>query len=93
MAHKAVDSAISTVKNTLIEYAERAGGMVVMVIWPAGTTMTCSKYFVRNKRLMLDERTFVCSCCGYVSGRDRNGARMSQCGLRLKSAASGEGNR
>lgn len=74
MARKAADAAISTVKNTLIEYAERAGRTVVMV-QPAYTTMTCSECFARTKRLMLDERTFACPCCGYVSGRDHNAAR------------------
>jgi len=75
MARKAADAAIGIVKRTLVEYAERAGRKVVLV-QPAYTTMTCSACFARTKRLMLDERTFVCPCCGLVEERDRNAARV-----------------
>lgn len=74
MAKKASDAAISVVKRTLIEYAERAGRTVVLV-QPAHTTMTCSECFARAKRLKLDERTFSCASCGYTAGRDENAAR------------------
>ena len=74
MARKAADATVSTIKRTLIEYAERAGRTVVMV-QPAYTTMTCSGCFARAKRLMLDERTFSCQACGLVEDRDRNAAR------------------
>ena len=74
MAKKAADAAVSTIKRTLIEYAERAGRTVVMV-QPAYTTTTCSGCFARAKRLMLDERTFVCTHCGLIADRDVNAAR------------------
>lgn len=74
MARKAADAAVSAVKRTLIEYAARAGRKVVLV-QPAYTTMTCSGCFARAKRLMLDERTFVCTACGLTAGRDVNAAR------------------
>lgn len=74
MSRKAADAAVSTVKRTLIEYAERAGRKVVLVE-PAYTTMTCSGCFARTKRLTLDERTFACQVCGLIEDRDRNAAR------------------
>lgn len=74
MARKAADAAVSTVKRTLIEYAERAGRKVVLVE-PAYTTMTCHDCLARAKRLMLDQRVFVCEACGLVEDRDRNAAR------------------
>ena len=75
MARKAADAAVSTIKRTLIEYAERAGRKVVLV-QPAYTTMTCSGCFARAKRLMLDERTFACTACGLIADRDVNAARV-----------------
>lgn len=74
MARKAADAAVSTLKRTLIEYAERAGRTVVLVE-PAYTTMTCSGCFARAKRLMLNERIFVCLYCENVEDRDVNAAR------------------
>ena len=75
MAKKAADAAVSTIKRTLIEYAERAGRKVVLV-QPAYTTMTCSGCGTRAKdRLLLDERTFVCTHCGLIADRDVNAAR------------------
>ena len=75
MAKKAADAAASTIKRTLIEYAERAGRKVVLV-QPAYTTMTCSGCGTRAKdRLLLDERTFVCTHCGLIADRDVNAAR------------------
>ena len=76
MAKKAADAAVSTIKRTLIEYAERAGRKVVLV-QPAYTTMTCSGCGTRAKdRLLLDERTFVCTHCGLITDRDVNAARV-----------------
>ena len=75
MARKAADAAVSTIKQTLIEYAERAGRQVVLV-QPAYTTMTCSRCFARTKRLMLDDRIFACPACGLTAQRDRNAARV-----------------
>lgn len=76
MAKKAADAAVSTIKRTLIEYAERAGRKVVLV-QPAYTTMTCSGCGTRAKdRLLLDERTFVCTHCGLIADRDVNAARV-----------------
>lgn len=75
MAKKAADAAVSTIKQTLIEYAARAGRKVVLV-QPAYTTMTCSGCGTRAKdRLLLDERTFVCTHCGLIADRDVNAAR------------------
>lgn len=74
MARKASDNGVSTVKRTLIEYAERAGRKVVLVN-PAYTTMTCSGCFARAKRLKLDERIFSCKSCGFTADRDENAAR------------------
>lgn len=74
MARKASDASISTIKKTLIEYAERAGRKVVLVR-PAYTTMTCSGCFARAKRLRLDERIFSCPSCGFTADRDENAAR------------------
>lgn len=76
MAKKAADAAIGTMKRTLIECAERAGRTVVLV-QPAYTTMTCSGCGTRAKeRVLLDERTFACTACGLVAGRDVNAARV-----------------
>ena len=76
MARKAADAAVSTIKRTLIEYAERAGRKVVLV-QPAYTTMTCSRCGTRAKdRILLDERTFACTACGLIADRDVNAARV-----------------
>ena len=76
MARKAADAALSTVKRTLIEYAERAGRKVVLV-QPAYTTQTCSGCGTRTKdRILLDERTFACTTCGLIVDRDVNAARV-----------------
>ena len=76
MAKKAADAAVSTIKRTLIEYAERAGRKVVLV-QPAYTTMTCSGCGTRAKdRILLDERTFACTACGLIADRDVNAARV-----------------
>ena len=76
MARKAADAAISTIKRTLIEYAERAGRKVVLV-QPAYTTMTCHACGTRAKeRMLLNDRVFVCTACGTVEDRDRNAARV-----------------
>ena len=76
MARKAADAAVSTIKRTLIEYAERAGRKVVLV-QPAYTTMTCSGCGTRAKdRIPLDERTFACTACGLIADRDVNAARV-----------------
>ena len=75
MARKAADAAVSTIKRTLIEYAERAGRTVVMV-QPAYTTMTCHACGTRAKeRMLLDDRVFVCTACGTIEDRDRNAAK------------------
>jgi len=75
MARKAADAAIGGVKPTLIERGMRAGRTVVLVP-PAYTTMTCSSCGSRAKtRLALAERTFVCTSCGLLEGRDTNAAR------------------
>ncbi|WP_433659489.1 RNA-guided endonuclease InsQ/TnpB family protein [Nocardia sp. CA-128927] len=75
MARKAADAAIGAAKRELIERGVRAGRRVVLV-QPAYTSMTCSDCLARAKRLELRERTFRCSACGYVAGRDRNAARV-----------------
>jgi putative transposase len=75
MARKAADAAIGAAKRELIERGTRAGRKVVLVP-PAYTTMTCSGCGTRTKdRLLLAERTFVCSTCGLVEDRDTNAAR------------------
>ena len=75
MARKAADAAVSTIKRTLIEYAERAGRKVVLV-QPAYTTMTCHACGTRAKeRMLLDDRVFVCTACGTIEDRDRNAAK------------------
>ena len=76
MARKAADAAVSTIKRTLIEYAERAGRKVVLV-QPAYTTMTCHACGTKAKeRMLLDDRVFVCTACGVIEDRDRNAARV-----------------
>ncbi len=75
MARKAADAAIGAAKRELIERGTRAGRKVVLV-QPAYTTMTCSGCGTRAKdRLLLAERTFVCTSCGLVEDRDTNAAR------------------
>jgi putative transposase len=76
MARKSADGIIGATKATLIEYAQRAGRKVVLVL-PAYTTMTCSGCGARAKsRLLLSERVFVCESCGMIEDRDRNAARV-----------------
>jgi putative transposase len=76
MARKAADAAIGETKRVLIEYGMRAGRTVVLVP-PAYTTMTCSGCGTRAKdRLLLAERTFVCTSCGVIQDRDRNAAKV-----------------
>jgi putative transposase len=76
MARKSPDGAIGATKATLIEYAQRAGRKVVLVL-PAYTTMTCSDCGTRAKsRLLLSERVFVCQSCGMIHDRDKNAARV-----------------
>ncbi|AOW94682.1 transposase [Rhodococcus sp. WMMA185] len=75
MARKAADAAIGAAKRELVDRGLRAGRKVVLVK-PAHTTMTCSSCFARAKQqLELDERTFLCHCCGYTDSRDRNAAK------------------
>jgi putative transposase len=75
MARKAADAAIGAAKRELIERGTRAGRKVVLV-QPAYTTMTCSGCGTRAKdRLLLAERTFVCTSCGMIEDRDTNAAR------------------
>lgn len=75
MARKAADGAVATTKQTLVEYAQRAGRKVVLVP-PAYTTMTCSRCAARAKqRIGLDVRVFSCATCGHSEDRDRNAAR------------------
>jgi len=75
MARKSADNAVGAAKTELIQRATRAGRTVVLVP-PAYTTMTCSRCFVRAKRLPLHERTFLCPDCGFTASRDRNAARV-----------------
>ncbi len=76
MARKAADAAIGAAKRELVERGVRAGRKVVLVP-PAYTTMTCSGCFARAKRrIELHERTFVCTSCGLILGRDLNAARV-----------------
>lgn len=76
MARKAADNAIGAAKRELIEQGMRAGRKV-MLVPPAYTTMTCSGCFARAKRrIELHERTFVCTSCGLILGRDLNAARV-----------------
>ncbi|AOW94606.1 transposase [Rhodococcus sp. WMMA185] len=76
MARKAADAAIGAAKRELVDRAVRAGRKVVLV-GPAYTTMTCSRCFARAKQqLELDERTFLCRCCGHTDDRDSNAARV-----------------
>lgn len=75
MARKAADAAIGAAKRELVERGQRAGRKVVKV-QPANTTTTCSRCFVRAKRLTLDVRVFRCAHCGFTDGRDRNAARV-----------------
>lgn len=76
MARKAADNGIGMTKTELIERGKRAGREVVLVK-PAYTTMTCSKCGTRAKeRLLLSQRTFHCSACGYTAGRDRNASQV-----------------
>ncbi|AOW95025.1 transposase [Rhodococcus sp. WMMA185] len=76
MARKAADAAIGAAKRELVDRGLRAGRKVVLVK-PAYTTMTCSRCFARAKQqLGLDERTFLCRCCGHTDDRDRNAARV-----------------
>lgn len=76
MARKAADNAIGAAKRELVERGMRAGRKVVLVP-PAYTTMTCSGCFARaTRRTELHERTFVCTSCGLILGRDLNAARV-----------------
>lgn len=75
MARKSADGAVGATKAELVEYARRVGRKVVLVP-PAYTTMTCSRCFVRTRRLPLDERVFPCLACGFSAGRDRNAAKV-----------------
>jgi putative transposase len=76
MARKSADAAIGAAKRTLTERGMRAGRKVVLVP-PAYTTMTCAECGTRAKeRLTLAERTFVCTACGCITGRDANAARV-----------------
>jgi putative transposase len=75
MALKMADNGIGLTKTELIERGTRAGREVVLVK-PAYTTMTCSHCGTGAKdRLLLSQRTFQCSACGFSDGRDRNAAR------------------
>ncbi|WP_138997180.1 RNA-guided endonuclease InsQ/TnpB family protein [Rhodococcus zopfii] len=78
MARKAADAAVATVKRELIEQGRRAGRkVVVVVVRPAYTSMTCSRCFARAKQpLGLDERIFRCWACAHAACRDRNAARV-----------------
>lgn len=87
MARKAHDAAIGALKRELIAQAQTAGRTVVLAP-PAYTTMTCSSCGSRAKnRLPLNERTFLCSECGFTGDRDRNAARvvLYQAGFNLAS--------
>jgi putative transposase len=74
MARKAADAAIGAAKRELITMAGKHGREVRLVN-PAYTTMDCGSCGARAKhKLLLSERTYVCTNCGVVSPRDKNSA-------------------
>jgi putative transposase len=76
MARKAADGGIGAAKAALLFMADKHG-RVVHLVDPAHTTMDCSRCGARAKqRLLLSERTFVCSSCGAVMPRDKNSAAV-----------------
>jgi putative transposase len=49
----------------------------VVLVDARHTTMDCGHCGARTKhRLPLSERTYTCTACGTVSGRDKNSARV-----------------
>lgn len=76
MARKAADAAIGAAKRSLLEMAAKHGRTVHLVN-PAYTTMDCSACGARAKsRLLLSERTYICTVCGAVLPRDKNSAAV-----------------
>jgi putative transposase len=76
MARKAADAAIGVTKTALIEAGRKHDRRVVLVD-AKYTTMDCGHCGVRTMhRLPLSERTYACTKCGTVSGRDKNSARV-----------------
>lgn len=74
MARKASEARVGTVKSTLLAVAAKTGRTTVL-IHPAYTTQDCSSCGSRLKTpLTLKDRTYHCSSCGAVKGRDRNAA-------------------
>jgi putative transposase len=76
MARKAADAAMGVTKTALIEAVRKQDRRVVLVD-AKYTTMDCGHCGVRTMhRLPLSERTYACTKCGTVSGRDKNSARV-----------------
>lgn len=76
MAKKAADGGIGAAKTALLFMAEKHVRAVHLVD-PAHTTMDCSGCGARAKsRLLLSERTYVCTSCGLVLPRDKNSAAV-----------------
>ena len=76
MAKKASDSAIGSVKRTLL-YVLGQYGREVTLVNPRFTTQDCSECDARTKHtLELSDRVFHCSECDYKAPRDKNSARV-----------------
>lgn len=78
LSRKSADAAIGAAKEAVL-FMGRKHERDVRLVDPAHTTMDCSNCGTRAKdRLPLSQREYVCSSCGFTTGRDRNAAAVVQ---------------
>lgn len=60
---------------TFMRYKAARAGLAFILVNPRNTSQTCAKCgVVREKKLKLSQRTFVCDKCGHENDRDVNAA-------------------
>ncbi len=75
LARHIADASWAEIRRQLTYKAERAGcALIVADRWFA-SSKTCSGCGTAKAKLMLSERTYVCTACGLILDRDHNAAR------------------
>jgi putative transposase len=75
LARHIADASWAEIRRQLTYKSERAGcALIVADRWFA-SSKTCSRCGTAKAKLMLSERTYVCTACGLILDRDHNAAR------------------
>ena len=75
LARAIADVGLGELRRQLEYKAPLRGGQVVFVDRFFPSSKTCRRCGVRNDRLALADRTFVCPACGYTDDRDLHASR------------------